>query len=51
MGWEIAEGKMVRMADTFAFLSLAGITKVRIVGDAETVDVELEKGGKCKKTS
>jgi hypothetical protein len=51
MGWPSAEGKMVGMADTLAFLKLAGITKVKIVGDAETLDVELEKGGKCRKTS
>ena len=50
MGWPSSEGKMVKMADTFAFLILAGITKVKIIGDAETVDVELEKGGRCRKT-
>ena len=51
MGWPSSEGKMVRMSDTFAFLRLAGITKVKINGDAETVDLELEKGGRCKKAS
>jgi ABC-type uncharacterized transport system auxiliary subunit len=49
MEWPSAEGKMVRLADTFAFLRLAGITKVKIIGDAGTVDVELEKGGRCRK--
>ncbi len=29
MGWPSPEGKMVKMADTFAFLRLAGITKVK----------------------
>jgi hypothetical protein len=50
MEWPSAEGKMVRLADTFAFLRLAGITKVKIVRDTETLDVELEKGGKCKRS-
>jgi hypothetical protein len=42
---------MVRMADTFAFLQLAGITKVKIIGDSETVDVEFEKDGRYRKDS
>ena len=45
-----AEGK--RMSDTFAFLILAGITKVKIIGDAETLDTwRLRRGGRCRKAS
>ena len=48
MGWSSAEGKMARLADTLRLLHLTGITKVKIIGDTETLDVELEPDGKCK---
>ncbi|HKQ75844.1 MAG TPA: hypothetical protein VJ810_19260 [Blastocatellia bacterium] len=48
MGWPSGEGKMLRLAETLVFLRLAGITKLKIVGDTETLEVELEKGGRCR---
>jgi len=40
---------MVRMSDTLRLLRENGATKVKIVGETQTLDVELEKDSKCKK--
>jgi len=50
MGWPSGEGKRVRMTETLNLLQLAGITKVKIMSDAETLDVELTQDGRCRKT-
>jgi hypothetical protein len=41
---------MVQLNDTLWFLRLAGITKLKIVGDAETLDVEFGLDGRCLKS-
>src|SRR5262249_7056810 len=51
MGCPSSEGKMVMMADTIRVLRWAGITKVKIIGDAQTLDVELEQDGRCRESS
>jgi len=43
------KGKMARLADTLRLLHLTDITKVKIIGDTETLDVELEQDGRRRK--
>jgi len=49
MDWPSAEGKIVRLADTLRLLHLIGITRVKIIGDTETLDIELSEDGRCWK--
>ena len=53
MGWPSEKGKMVRMADTIRVLRVAGVTKLKLVGDAQTLDVETERrqGGRRTRLS
>ena len=48
LSWPSSEGKMVRMSDTLRLLRENGATKVKIIGEPQTLDLELEKDGKCK---
>jgi len=50
-GWPSFAGKMARIDDTLRNLRNVGITKLKLIGDTETLEVELEKDGRCRKTS
>ncbi len=49
--WSSFDGKMTQIDNTLKTLRMVGITKVKIVGDTEALEVELEKDGRCKMAS
>ena len=50
--WPLSEGKTEEIAsDTLKSLWHYGIRKVKIIGDTETMDVELGRDGRCQEDS
>ncbi len=51
IGWPLSEVMTVETADTLKSLWRFGIRKVKIIGDTETMDVELGPDGSCHEDS
>lgn len=47
-GWP-SENRMVRLDDTLRRLNQEGVTRLQIIGDSETLDVQINQQGKCEK--
>jgi hypothetical protein len=43
-----SDGKVAQLDKTLRLLHETGITRVKIIGDTETLDVELEQDGRCR---
>jgi hypothetical protein len=51
IGWPLSEFKTAETADTLKSLWRRGARKVKIIGDTETMDVELGQDGVCQEDS
>jgi hypothetical protein len=51
IGWPFSKFKTVDTADTLKSLWRCGARKVKIIGDTETMDVELGQDGSCQEDS
>jgi hypothetical protein len=51
IGWPLSEFKTVETADTLKSLWRWGARKVKIIGNTETMDVELGQDGSCQEDS
>ena len=47
-GW-LGDNRMVLLDGTLRLLNKEGITSMRIISDAETLNVEINQQGKCEK--
>jgi hypothetical protein len=51
IGWPLSEFKKAEIAGTLESLRRFGIRKLKIIGDTETMDVELVQDGSCQEES
>jgi hypothetical protein len=51
IGWPLSEVKTDEIGDRLKTLWRFGIRKVKIIGDTETMDVELGQDGRCQEDS